>query len=167
MRNVIVLLVILSSTLLLSQAAALDLPSATSVKECPNLESILCQLTQANDTKSFAEQHDLYLQDNMTRVIIELTNKSASIPTHYNVTVETRHENLVQALAPIDELLPLSRENNVTFIRTPRTPIPATDNPTITTPTATPTPSSGLNLAFSSLLALLAVLFLKRNQNEP
>ena len=93
----------------------------TKTKQAPeNLESVLYQLVkcQDKDKNEFAEAHGLYLKDDKVRVIIELKDKKLVFERD-DIVIETRYENLVQALVPLDNLILLSEDDNVSYIRTP------------------------------------------------
>lgn len=87
------------------------------------IESVLYQLMKAQKRDDFAEAHGLYLIDDKVRVVIELNNTEVlnreKIIKRYDGTMETYHENLVQALVPVDNLIPLSENPSVIYVRTP------------------------------------------------
>lgn len=83
-----------------------------------NIEHVLYQLVESENREGFAENRGLFYENGRVRVILELEN--AGNPPD-GVTVETSHDNLVQALVPVDYLLDLSRDANVLYIRSPLT----------------------------------------------
>lgn len=93
-------------------------------KENPEkIESVLYQLMKAQKRDDFAEAHGLYLKDDKVRVVIELNNTGVlngeEIIKRYDGIMETYHENLVQALVPVDNLIALSENPDVIYVRTP------------------------------------------------
>lgn len=91
----------------------------TKTKQAPeNLESVLYQLVKCQNKNDFAEANGLYLKDDKVRVIIELKDKKLDFERE-DVVIETRYENLVQALVPLDNLIPLSEDENINYIRAP------------------------------------------------
>ena len=109
--------VILVGIILILVFASLPLISAKTQSE--KLESVLYQLTQTQNHDEFAKTRGLHLEDGTVRVVIELHNASDTIPDGYGATVETRHENLVQALVPVNSLIELTKEPSINFIRAP------------------------------------------------
>jgi hypothetical protein len=96
------------------------MPGAAQKQQPENIESVLYQLVQAQEREDFALNHGLYLKDGKVRVVIELNNDTEAPDfERYGVEIETRYENLVQALVPVDNLINLSEESNINFIRTP------------------------------------------------
>lgn len=93
-------------------------------KEGPSeLESVLYQLTQAEDYQTFGKQHVLDIVDSKVRVEIELVDSDYSLPSEFGIE-EVRFGNLVQALVFIDRLLDLASNPSIDFVRTPQKPIP-------------------------------------------
>ena len=113
--------VILVGIILITVFAFASLPLISAKTEPEKLESALYQLTQTQvqNPDEFAKTHGLYLEDGKVRVVIELHNSSDTIPDGYGATIETRHENRVQALVPVDSLMELSKEPSINFIRAP------------------------------------------------
>ncbi len=110
----------------MSMASASSLLDYEQNKNQPEkLESVLYQLTQAQNPDEFAEKHGIYLENGKVRVVIELKNETATIPGGYGIIEESRHENLVQALVPMDKLITLAEDLGIVYLRTPLKPAPA------------------------------------------
>lgn len=87
-------------------------------EDYPNLESQLFQLATVKDPEKFAYTHNLKYKDGMVQVEIELVPGQA-LPGGYTIQVETQYENLVQARVAVKDLLKLSKEPQIKFIRVP------------------------------------------------
>jgi hypothetical protein len=83
------------------------------------LESVLYDLTLAEDVGAFASSRGLYVKDGRVRVVVELVDVSAQLPTGFSLVEEARSGNLVQVMIPIRELVSLATEPAVEFIRAP------------------------------------------------
>jgi hypothetical protein len=117
-----------------------------------NLESVLYQLSQSSNPVEFAKNHDIEVKDNRVRVIIELKNQTDTISPRFNITIESSDKNLVQALVPISNLIELSDEPYVNFIRTPLRPYVGSDK--------TPVKTTNYDSFFLSLLGISISLLL-------
>lgn len=112
-------------TFIISNATSEDLTSQINdTKQKPEkIESVLYQLVKAQKRDDFAEAHGLYLKEGKVRVVIEIENtevlKIENVLKGYGAVMETYHENLVQALVPVDDLIALSEDPGVNYIRTP------------------------------------------------
>jgi len=111
--------VFLVGIILITVFAFASLPLISAKTPPEKLESVLYQLTQTQNHDEFAKTRGLHLEDGKVRVVIELYNASDTIPDGYGAIIETRHENLVQALVPINSLMELSKESSINFIRAP------------------------------------------------
>ena len=111
--------VIFFSIILVMMFVFISLPSISAKDHPEKLESALYQLTQVQNPDEFAKTRGLYLEEGRVRVVIELHNATDMIPDGYGATIETHYENLVQALVPIENLINLSNEHNINFIRAP------------------------------------------------
>lgn len=98
-------------------------PISDTKQKPEKIESVLDQLMKAEKRDDFAEAHGLYLKDDKVRVIIELNNTEVSevenVLKGYDTVMETYYKNLIQALVPVDDLIALSEEPGVNYIRTP------------------------------------------------
>ena len=151
---IVILIVVVSG--IASGAIAQNLQKIDNTKQQPkNIEFVLYQLVQFEDRDDFAKTHGLYLKEEKVRIIIELNN-STEIPNGYNIEIETCYENLVQALVPIDNLIALSEEPDINFIRTS---LPAYPQETSKSPGFTST------MAMLMLIAIfMLILFKKRGE---
>ena len=154
----------LQLAILLLLSAIAECAMADEAKTYSTMDSVLYQLTQSNNTETFAKTHGLHLEDNRVRVIIELINDSASIPNEYHIIEEMHYQNLIQALVPIDNLITLSEDANVRFVRSPMIPIPAISSNATDTP-VTPAPSTGIHFALISMISII-LMFLLRTYKE-
>ena len=90
--------------------------------EAAHLESVLYQLTQAEDVEAFARQRTIDLVEGRVQVIVEL-DEGDVLDMGAGVVIESRYQNLVRVLVPIDQLLPLSQRDGVRFVRLPQRPV--------------------------------------------
>ena len=88
-------------------------------EDYPNLETCLYELSVSPNPARYAATHGLHYTEGRVRVVIELVSGQAEIPNNYHIQIEDRYGDLVQALVPISELRPLSKEPMVRLIRTP------------------------------------------------
>jgi hypothetical protein len=102
-------------------AAASPTPGTPTVKqnECPKLESRLYGLTAATDQVAYASANELYFANGRTRVVIELQQTDTALPSGYDIIVESRQGQLVQALVLVSDLCRMSNEPQVRFVRAP------------------------------------------------
>ena len=105
-----------------SEAAGSSLPTRKPPPEAAHLESVLYQLTQADDVAVFARQRAIDLIEGRVRVIVEL-NEGSVLDMGAGAVIESRYRNLVRVLVPIDQLLPLSQRKGVRFVRLPQKPV--------------------------------------------
>ena len=88
------------------------------------LSSLLYELAISPDPDFFAVKHNILLDNHRVRVYI-LWESSASEPVRikllkaYNITVEKWSDDMLRCLSPVDQLIPLSEEPAVSFIRLP------------------------------------------------
>ncbi len=111
-----------------TEASPTPPPSATQTPTpkqagCPNLESRLYRLTTADDPAAYAAGSGLQYSEGRVRVVIEFQGPNDSLPAGYDVAVEARQGNLVQARAPVQDLCRISNEPNVRFVRAPIEPV--------------------------------------------
>ena len=96
----------------------------------PKLDSQLNQLVQAEirgEAASFAEQHNITLVDDRVRVIVECSpgqvDAADEIVSAVGV-VESRYDDLLQAMVPVSSLTALADIASVRLIRLPQQPVP-------------------------------------------
>jgi hypothetical protein len=93
-------------------------------KQNQKLSSMLYQLALSPDPDSFAKRHGILLDKHRVRVYIFL-DPSASEATRielvksHNIVIEKRVSDILRGLVPVDQLIPLSEEPAVRFIRLP------------------------------------------------
>jgi len=86
------------------------------------VQQSLFELATAKEPAKQAQQRDLdYLQLKVVRVILVLA-PGASLPEGFMILPEARYENEVQALVSVDELLELSKQPEIQYIRAPVKP---------------------------------------------
>ncbi len=125
----------------------------------PKLESVLSQLINSDDPQEFARAHNLYIKDGKIRVAVELGDEMALLPDY--VTIEARYDKYVQTMIPIEKIVALSLEKNITFIRTPSKPYVDTSMPAI----QKPVPKSGSNLTIPLIISMV-LIFLTRKKRS-
>ncbi len=155
-KRIIVILICALAFLLVAFAQTSD--NTNTYKKNPKLESLLTQMISSDNPKEFAKTHNLYLKDGSVRVVVELTDKAALLPDY--VIEETRYEKTVQIMVPIEKIVSLSSEPNVTFIRTPSKPY--VDTPVVTTIAQTPAPSSGFNTGILLIISIIFIFLIKK-----
>ena len=93
-------------------------------KQNQKLSSMLYQLAVSPDPDSFAKRHDIFLDNHRVRVYIFLdpsapaAERTKLLKTH-RIMIEKGTDDMLRALAPIDQLIPLSDEPGVRHIRLP------------------------------------------------
>jgi hypothetical protein len=111
----------------------------------PNVSSTLRGLVEADDREAFAAAHDIDLRDGRVVVVVELRGRS-TVPDGYEVRVQQTAtvggETVVQARVPVDEVVPLSEEPGVAYVRLPDRAVaagsPSTKAASKDAPTAAP-----------------------------
>lgn len=96
----------------------------TKTNPCPKLEDRLYRLAQAQEPAQFAQQTGLHYLEGRVRVVIEMVDLGAAVPTKYPLLVESRSDGLIQALVPLDILCDLSQEPQVKLVRSPLAAVP-------------------------------------------
>jgi hypothetical protein len=86
-------------------------------RSCPDLDSQLFQLTQADDPPRAAEQLGFRVQDGKVQVLLVLASEDSAFLGDYGVEIGTQSDNQVQAFAPIDLLCELADTDPVLAIR--------------------------------------------------
>ena len=114
----------------LSEGAVLNLPPLElPEKGHPRLDSQLNRLASAESTEAalrFALERNIRVVEDSVRVIIEaLPGKfdSTSQVTGSLGTIETSHDDFIQALVPVSQLITLAESSGVRFVRTPMYPV--------------------------------------------
>jgi len=112
-----------------SSASSSPIPKSPE-KGNPKLDSQLNQLIQAENlgnAEAFAQQSNIELVYGAVRVIIECfpgqLESATEAATNAGAELETRYDNLLQALAPIASLTTLANEESIRFIRLPQQPV--------------------------------------------
>ncbi|MFC1963140.1 SBBP repeat-containing protein [Chloroflexota bacterium] len=114
----------------IGQAMQLNLADAPiASKSHPKMESSLSQLAaQYGEVKviTFAEQHDIQIEDSMIRVILEVNSieNTTQILQKLGIVLEGIYSNLVQVLAPVSTLEFLANQESVDYVRLPQRPVP-------------------------------------------
>lgn len=98
-----------------------SLPQPQYEKPPKKLEFTLYKLTKTKNVYTYAKAHGLYVDDaKRVRVVIELVDEA--LPKDYEIIVEVKYANLVQALVPINQLIDLAEDPMVKYVRTPVKP---------------------------------------------
>jgi hypothetical protein len=96
-----------------------------------NIDSTLIQLIEAPDEEGFAERNGIDYRDGRVRVVVEM-EEGFSLPEGYNTTNELNYtgqgENLAQSYVPVDELVPISNETGVEYVRLPLKGVPSQES---------------------------------------
>lgn len=107
-----------------------SIPSPTKVADGPekateyaSLDSVLYGLATAENRTGYATAYDISLSDGRVEVVVEL-EEGRGLPDEFDVEVRSRYEHLVQAFVAVDDLVPLSGYENVSYVRLPRRPGP-------------------------------------------
>ncbi|HWR26344.1 MAG TPA: hypothetical protein VN316_00545 [candidate division Zixibacteria bacterium] len=158
--------IIVLSSLLLSTALAQPFNDTQPYSKNPKLESVLSQLISANDPKEFTGVHDLYMQDGKVRAVVEITDEKALLPAF--VVEETRYKNRVQVLVPVEKLVELANETNVTFIRAPSRPFADVQESQKEAQAVVqaPTPKSGFGAAILFILSIASVFIIRKKRSD-
>lgn len=99
---------------------------ASKPAQAAKMDSMLYQLTQAEDPEAFARQRDIPLVNDRVRVVIEL-HEGSDLVVGPEIAVEATYRNLVRALVPIGRVLSISQQEDVKFVRLPQKLVPAHD----------------------------------------
>jgi len=116
----ILAIVLLNASILNAQLLALQLntPEGLGGQKPPKdlkLSSILYELTIASDREKFAQEHDIFLFEGKVRVFlffdpVSSNSEREKLIKSYNLVIEKKSDDLVRAMVPINELIPLSKE---------------------------------------------------------
>lgn len=88
----------------------------------PSLSSALAGLPEADDRAAYAERHGLALRNGSVLVVVEL-RAGRDLPAGFDVTVEVRAGDDVQARVAVGDLVALAEHENVSFVRPPHRPV--------------------------------------------
>jgi hypothetical protein len=88
------------------------------------LDQTLYQLATSKDPQALAVQKGINMSGEKVRVVIMLAD-GADIPGRFNITVEQRDKNLIQALVPVNALLELAKEPGISYVKVPENYKPA------------------------------------------
>lgn len=88
----------------------------------PKLESVLVRLVGAENRSTFAEEHGLELRDERVLVVIELRS-GQELPDGYQIDVQARHGDDVQAYVAVDDLPAVAGHGDVSFVRAPQSAV--------------------------------------------
>ena len=88
------------------------------------LASILYELVIASIPGNFAEEHGIHMTRGKVRVFVFLDSTSSDfekegLVQRHNMVVEKKSDDLLRAMVPLDELIPLSKEPVVLSITLP------------------------------------------------
>jgi hypothetical protein len=134
MKKLLVLTILFILVLVLWSSGCqedLGISSIPTYKGNPKLESTLSQLAQIEtpaELTSFAQRNDIGLNDGKVRVVIEcLPGKIDAVANSGRllITIESRYENLLQALVSPANLDMLTQDANIKYIRLPQAIQPA------------------------------------------
>jgi len=87
------------------------------------LQKLIELYSKGEDVERFAEANGIFYEEGKVRVVIELVSEQIEVPEGYNLIIEKRYKNMVQALVPVSNLESLSKSPLVKFIRIPKEPI--------------------------------------------
>lgn len=83
------------------------------------LSSELRQLAASGNPEEFAKKHGIPLIDNSVKVVIVAINKFPDITKRYDLKEIRRYRNHIEAIVSIEDLVSLSEEEEVKYIRRP------------------------------------------------
>ncbi len=99
------------------------LPTTEKNTTCPDLDSMLFQLTQSETPLETAEKLGLNLQDEKVQALLMLESENTVLPEQFDLEIGTRSGAQVQAFVPIDQLCDLANTPEVIAIKTPAVPL--------------------------------------------
>jgi len=105
------------------QAAPGDLQSREQ-SDCPGLDSLLFQITQAPDPLEMAEQLQLKVKEDKIQVLLILDHEDTGFLQDFGVEVGAQSGTKVQAFVPINQLCDLANTDEVLAIRPPAQAVP-------------------------------------------
>jgi len=87
-----------------------------------NIDSTLVQLIEASDKEEFAERNSIDYRNGRAQVVVEM-GEGFTFPEGYNTTNELNYtgqgENLAQAYVHVNDLVSLSNETGIEYVRLP------------------------------------------------
>ena len=95
-------------------------------RECPALDSLLYQLTQADDPPLLAEQLGFKVKEDKVQVLLILASEDTDTGflREFEAEMGTQSGSQVQAFVPIDQLCKLANTDSVLAIRPPAQAFP-------------------------------------------
>ncbi len=91
----------------------------------PKLDHMLNDLIRSKNAGAFAEEKGMAMVGDKVRVIITLADGGdASRLDKFNIIIEERDKNLVQALVPVSALLNIADEPYINYIKVPEKYMP-------------------------------------------
>lgn len=99
-------------------------PTKPEPPEGAHIDSVLYGLTLSPDWKDYANANGIELSGLRTAVIVDLNSADAQLSETLNLVVEARNGSQVRVQAFIHQLVELSRDPAVSFVRSPSRPQP-------------------------------------------
>jgi hypothetical protein len=99
-------------------------PRPVKQNECPELEGMLFQITQAPDPLALAQQLQLRVKEDKIQVLLILDQEDTSFFQKFGVEIGTRVGMQVQAFVPVNQLCALANTAEVLAIRLPAQAVP-------------------------------------------
>ncbi len=104
------------------QAAPADL-APVDQSDCPDLDSLLFQITQSATPLEMAEQLQLTAKEGKIQVVLVLDGQDTSFLQSYQAEISSQSGTQVQAFVPVAQLCNLANAANVLAVRPPARPI--------------------------------------------
>jgi len=92
--------------------------------DCPDLDSLLFQITRAPDPLALAEQSQLKVKEDKVQVLLILDCEDTDFLQDFEVEMGTQSGTQVQAFVPVNQLCDLANTDKVLAIRLPAQAIP-------------------------------------------
>ncbi|GGN94984.1 hypothetical protein GCM10009030_21920 [Haloarcula pellucida] len=96
-------------------------PRQTTPAQPAGLDDRLYELTRADNRTRYAESHGLRLQNGSVQAVVILTANS-TLPQGYGITVDIRSDDRVQGWVPVDSLVDVTQDRNVSRVEPPLRP---------------------------------------------
>jgi hypothetical protein len=87
--------------------------------DCPDLDSLLFQITQAPDPIGLAEQLPVRIREDKVQVLLLLDREDTGFLRDFGVEIGTQSGTQVQAFVPVSQLCDLANTDEVLAIRLP------------------------------------------------